>query len=237
MILSGPNACRGSTNDAKILPAFLHSPAGRQRRHRHTMAASRHSLLIDDGRGLLMENGIATAALGISGAVGEARGTQRFYAGSVTDEQRWRGPSCHGMTDVGGGWWLWGMRVASLTPSANGSVNDHALVATAHSHFWHPRKILLPSPITCGIHMHRLGLTAFFCLLPCLQAAYHHGSRVHAYVISIEYVGCPHRLLFGVMMPMPMPTLPNAYQAQMSSSGAARNEQVIMEENCTNIHS
>lgn len=27
MILSGPNACRGSTKDARILPVFLHSPA------------------------------------------------------------------------------------------------------------------------------------------------------------------------------------------------------------------
>ena len=27
MTLSGPNDCRGSTNDARILPAFLHSPA------------------------------------------------------------------------------------------------------------------------------------------------------------------------------------------------------------------
>lgn len=26
IILSGPKACRGSTNDAKILPVFLHSP-------------------------------------------------------------------------------------------------------------------------------------------------------------------------------------------------------------------
>ena len=27
MILSGPNDCRGSTKDARILPVFLHSPA------------------------------------------------------------------------------------------------------------------------------------------------------------------------------------------------------------------
>ena len=27
MILSGPNACRGSTKDARIFPVFLHSPA------------------------------------------------------------------------------------------------------------------------------------------------------------------------------------------------------------------
>lgn len=30
MTLSGPKACRGSTKDARILPAFLHSPAGGQ---------------------------------------------------------------------------------------------------------------------------------------------------------------------------------------------------------------
>lgn len=27
MTLSGPKACRGSTKDARIFPAFLHSPA------------------------------------------------------------------------------------------------------------------------------------------------------------------------------------------------------------------
>jgi hypothetical protein len=33
MILSGPNACRGSTNDARILPVFLHSPVAVNLRH------------------------------------------------------------------------------------------------------------------------------------------------------------------------------------------------------------
>jgi hypothetical protein len=91
MILSGPNACRGSTNDAKILPAFLHSPAGGQRRHRHNITAPGHSLLIEDGSGLLIENGMSAAVLGVSGAVGEARGAQRFYARSVSDDRRWSG--------------------------------------------------------------------------------------------------------------------------------------------------
>jgi hypothetical protein len=59
MILSGPKDCRGSTNDARILPVFLHSPVfhlsvdvtGRQMR-----AWQKYLLLIDDGSGLLRLN-------------------------------------------------------------------------------------------------------------------------------------------------------------------------------------
>jgi hypothetical protein len=64
--LSGPKACRGSTNDARIFPVFLHSPVfqlsvdvtGRQVR----ALRQRHLLLIDEGSGLLRLNPIVEVA-------------------------------------------------------------------------------------------------------------------------------------------------------------------------------
>jgi len=56
MILSGPKLCLGSTNEARILPAFLHSPGHCERTD---MALSNdYLLLIDEGNGLLMPKGI-----------------------------------------------------------------------------------------------------------------------------------------------------------------------------------
>lgn len=72
MILSGPNDCRGSINDDKILPHFLHSAVGggvsywsRQTAGGRigatgTLGPNLHA--IDDGKGLL----IPMAAAGVS---------------------------------------------------------------------------------------------------------------------------------------------------------------------------
>jgi hypothetical protein len=48
MILSGPNDCRGSTKDAKILPVFLHSPAQYVSQPSDVTAASLKRSLIGD---------------------------------------------------------------------------------------------------------------------------------------------------------------------------------------------
>jgi hypothetical protein len=58
MILSGPKACRGSTKDAKIFPAFLHSPALDQYSWTTLTALRDGLLLIDEGIGLFIPNGI-----------------------------------------------------------------------------------------------------------------------------------------------------------------------------------
>jgi hypothetical protein len=58
IILSGPKACRGSTKDAKIFPAFLHSPALDQYSCTTLTALSDDLLLIEEGIGLLIPNGI-----------------------------------------------------------------------------------------------------------------------------------------------------------------------------------
>jgi hypothetical protein len=66
MILSGPKACRGSTNDARIFPVFLHSPVfqlsvdvtGRQVR----ALRQKYILLIEEGNGLLRLNPIVEAS-------------------------------------------------------------------------------------------------------------------------------------------------------------------------------
>ncbi len=58
MTLSGPKLCLGSTKDARILPAFLHSSAKSS-----TAAEAKlegYSLLIDAGSGLLIPKGIST---------------------------------------------------------------------------------------------------------------------------------------------------------------------------------
>lgn len=55
MILSGPKDCRGSTNEARILPVFLHSPGGIWSVScSYYVCRCRDLLLIDEGRGLLM---------------------------------------------------------------------------------------------------------------------------------------------------------------------------------------
>jgi len=62
--LSGPNACRGSTNEARILPVFLHSPASAVS---YVTVPPRHEeaaiLLIDEGSGLLRLSPMVTKAV------------------------------------------------------------------------------------------------------------------------------------------------------------------------------
>ena len=56
MTLSGPKACRGSTKDARIFAACIHSPAIDQLDLDEVVSG--YVLLIDEGRGLLIPNGI-----------------------------------------------------------------------------------------------------------------------------------------------------------------------------------
>jgi hypothetical protein len=80
MTLSGPKACLGSTKEARILPAFLHSP-GRfgQSCCPHTIAGNLRntsagdSLLIDEGSGLLIPKGILAAGDNPSNPLDEKR--------------------------------------------------------------------------------------------------------------------------------------------------------------------
>jgi hypothetical protein len=71
MILSGPKACRGSTNDARILPVFLHSPVGLscQSTSPNVICAWRraHSLLMDEGSGLLRPSGMLAGMRNVYG--------------------------------------------------------------------------------------------------------------------------------------------------------------------------
>lgn len=62
MILSGPNACLGSTKEARILPVFLHSPREEEKsrldyaqlRLQHGGRDAGDLLLIEEGSGLLI---------------------------------------------------------------------------------------------------------------------------------------------------------------------------------------
>jgi hypothetical protein len=60
MILSGPKACRGSMKDARILPAFLHSPAPHQYFCETSVWLRIDLLLMEEGIGLLIPKGILT---------------------------------------------------------------------------------------------------------------------------------------------------------------------------------
>lgn len=62
MILSGPKACRGSTKEAKIFPAFLHSPAPDQYSCITSTALRDDLLLIEEGIGLLIPKGMLTVS-------------------------------------------------------------------------------------------------------------------------------------------------------------------------------
>lgn len=63
MILSGPNDCRGSTKDARILPAFLHSPVMLSATSSRKQWTVSYSLLMEEGNGLLMEKGMSAVGV------------------------------------------------------------------------------------------------------------------------------------------------------------------------------
>jgi hypothetical protein len=134
MILSGPKACRGSTNDARIFPVFLHSPVGFQLSVDVIRAWQvQHLLRIDEGSGLLRPSGMLGRGGGGPGGLSgricacapEVRRvvTMQHAGGEMLRRARARQARC-GSADT--------TRSLARPPSRSLSTHRHTSVARTH---------------------------------------------------------------------------------------------------------